>query len=82
MRMPEASVYKDDHLPVGKNDIGLAWERGGMQSVAITELADKQSYQKFGLGIFTLDSRHATAALLRRQYVHKSSLRLDGVRHC
>jgi len=62
-------VNKNDAPSKGKNNVGLARQVLGVQTIAVTKRPNDTTYDEFGLRVLAPDAAHALAALRRGERV-------------
>lgn len=69
--MPKASMNEDQRPAPGEYEIGLSREPRPVKAVPIAQAVDETADTHLRAGIATANPRHALAAFVRRERVHR-----------
>ena len=75
MPMPEAAVHEYDCVPLGKHDVGMAGQLGGMKAVAEPQGVKVAAHKHLRLRVLRPNSAHDFAPLLWCDGVHQEMRR-------
>ena len=64
--VPEATIHKDDRMPLGKHDVGMPGQFGGMETISEAQSMQVTTHDHLRLRILRPDMAHHLAALLFR----------------
>ena len=79
VKVPKASMHKNDFALGTKNQIWLAGQVLGVKTVTVTHSVDQTTNSHFRLGITRPDKRHSSATLRFSKRVHRRKTKRGSV---